>query len=366
MKLDRTVLILGSFLTIVVMLWFIVQIGKSREEGRLSRSDSNTSTGVKVFSDLIENLRPNSATSWRRPFLNLEDLDHFDTIFLVAPRIPLSSREEDILVEWIAEGGHLVVTAEDEEGLDRIRSILHEASFTKLIDETPGFKQGVATSYEPKNDSSYLKKGESYEAYSPLRFQDSICLADEGTCWSRESELDDGKVTLFLGIPPFANAMISRADNKRLAARLALESKRVAFDEYHLLVNEKTTSDLLFDPAFALPMLGMLLGILLYFVAGGEEEVSMLASPARKKRPSSWREFGRRVVQRTLERPGVLREAVLRHGKFFAGLAPKEREEIDEIVRPLTSGPTDDGLAAKVGLQLALHHQTWLKNKGRR
>lgn len=371
MKRDRTVLILVAFLTLVVMVWFIAQVGSARQEGRVARTDSNTPTGIKVFVDLEEKLRADSTTQWRRPFLKADDLERFDALFIVAPKIALSTREEDFVLEWVAKGGHLVLSAENDEGVKRVSRFLTRAQISDLIDETPGFKNGKAVTYSPKDDSGFFRKGETYTAYSPVRFQDSNCLSDPGTCWSREGSYEGGTVTLFLGLPPFANAMIDRTDNRRIAARLALATKRAAFDEYHLLVTEKTTGDLLVDPAFALPLIGMLLGIFLYFIAGGEGDGAAVESSSnrgRKKKASSWQDFGRRVLSKTLERPGTLREAVLRQARFFSALAPRERENIESIVERIQSPPSggDDAMAAQVALRLTLHHQNWLKSKGRK
>ncbi|MES2962880.1 MAG: DUF4350 domain-containing protein, partial [Bdellovibrionota bacterium] len=323
MRQDKTVLILAGFLTLVVMLWFVAQMGSSREKGRVARTDSNTPTGIKIFADLKENLQPSSATQWRRPFLKVEDLERFDALFIVAPKISLSAREEGFILDWVKAGGKLILSAENDEGVARISGFLGKAGISPLIDETPGFKNGRAVEYEAKEDSGFVKAGEKYFAYSPVRFQDSLCLKDPGTCWSREGAIESGTVTVFLGFPPFSNAMIDRGDNRKIAARLALGTKRVAFDEYHLLVTEKTTKDLFLDPAFALPLLGMIIGLLLYFLAGGEAETSDVERRRRKKGASSWHDFGRRVLAKTLEREGVLRDGVARQAKFFAALAPK-------------------------------------------
>ncbi|MEK7358372.1 MAG: hypothetical protein AAB250_18140, partial [Bdellovibrionota bacterium] len=112
-------------------------------------------------------------------------------------------------------------------------------------------------------------------------------------------------------------------------------------------------------------VLGMLLGIFLYFIAGSGEESSGAASRPRR-RPRSWHEFGRRVLTKTLERPGGFREAVLRHARFFGALAPKERESIASIVSAAENPRADEGTVSKIALHLAIHHQNWLKSKGRK
>lgn len=368
MNRDRSTLLLGGFVTLLVMAWFVFQLESSREEARVARADSNTPTGLKVFTDLTDELRPSSTTQWRRPFLKKEDLERFDTLYVVAPRVSMSDREEELVLEWVREGGHLVVSAENEIGVKRLSRFISKAGISSLIDETPGFKNGKPVEYTPKDDIGFLKKGETYFAYSPVRFQDSVCLGDPALCWSREAPYEKGAVTLFLGLPPFSNAMIDRGDNRRLAARLALGGGRTAFDEYHLMVTEKTTGDLFVDPAFALPLLGLLIGVLLYFVAGGETETVAVRTRAnRRAKASSWREFGRRVLAKTLStRDGALRDAVLRQARSFAALAPREREAIETIVKPVEAPRSDDGLAARVAMKLTLHHQNWLKSKGRK
>jgi len=42
-----------------------------------------------------------------------------------------------------------------------------------------------------------------------------------------------GHVIAIAGVPPFANALLARADNPKLAARLALATEHSAFDEFH-------------------------------------------------------------------------------------------------------------------------------------
>ena len=368
MKVDRTFLILAGFLLAALLLWLSAEVGVGKEQARVPRVDSNTPSGLRVFTDLKSHLAPRSSLAGRRPILTLEDLKPYSTYFITAPRISPTVRELKLIREWTEAGGNLVLTIEDEAQHQALRELYRESGISDLIDDAPGFKNGEAVQLNPKKTSPLYKENETYEAYSRLRFKDFSCLDDPSTCYSREGHLGLGTIQLFLGLPPFGNVLIERAENKKLAARLALATHKSLFDEYHLLITEKTNADLWTDPAFILPIFGFIIGILLYFTLGGEsDEEQRLSRQQRPRHRQSLGDFGKRVVEHALASPGAMKAATARHAKFLKSIIPKNQPELITATEAAAAESRDSDVAqSQAALNLTKAHQLWLKSRGRK
>lgn len=322
------------------------------EKARHAVTESSAGHGSKYFFELKNQLRPGSAVGWRRPILDAASLGSFDSFFLLGPRKPLSKREEKLLLEWVKAGGMLVLSFEDEAGQARIKPFLEAAGIRAFISDQPGFKNQISVPVRASASNSLFREGERYEFYSRLGFRDAECLSRAEACLFREGKIGDGALLVFAGIVPFANALIGRAENPRLATRLAARTRRAAIDEFHQFLTEKSMGDLLLDPTVMLPLAGFLCLALLYFFFGTGDFALQDRVPAETQVTTSYHALNKLIMEQVFANRSSFADAREWHVRALARMLPADVVTTDEK----RSSPAD----------LIRLHKKWLEKRGRK
>ncbi len=380
MNWDRAI-IAGGILLLLVMLGQSLLVTR-REAARNPTTAADSPSGLSVFYALKERLNPGGATSQRRALFKESDLASYEIYFLLSPKLPPTAREDKLLLDWVEGGGELIVAFHDEDTHERVKTYLARAGISAFVNEWSGFRNGETLKAESPREPAaspgrpqFLfpapgKDSESYEFYSRLRFQDALCYQTSVDCYVREGRIGKGRVIAFAGIAPFANGLIGRSDNRKLAVRLALTGNSAAFDDYHLLMTEKTWADFVTDPSIILPMLGLLIGVLLYFFfgTGDYDEVGLRAPQARPRR--SYHALNKQILRNVLGDSKSIQEAAERHLKFLERLLPRERERLQKIAAEMAKesaqqDASSSQVSSKFARRLVLFHYNWLKSRGR-
>jgi hypothetical protein len=320
--------------------------------------------GVGVFFELKNKLLKNSAVRIRRPILEPASLQGLQS--LLSPQIKPSDRETKLLKDWVRAGGTLVVSFLNAEAYQRVQTLITDAGVTEPPETMSAFENSTAATVWPSIDRHFLKAGESYEFYSYLSYQGASCVQLKQPCYVLEGQMGRGRVFVFAGLVPFSNGLIDHLNNLQLASRLALFTGRSGFDEYHLMIGEKTLTDLLQDPHFVLPVLGFLVGLFIFFFFGtsdfDEHSVSVPARPLRR----SFHSLNRNLIQKVVNAPHSMSEAGQLHRKLLTRLLPEGRLEIDQIAERSDKhldGPDDE---LTLVTELIEFHKKWLKSRGRK
>jgi hypothetical protein len=317
-SLDQLIVV-GGIIAILLM-WALANTKRYAVGSKFPLTGSSSPAGVSVFFELKESLQKSSSVSLRRPILKETDLANFQTLFILSPAI------------------------------------------RAFVGEAPNFTDSVATNAVSKDKHGLFAQNESYSFYSRLRFQDDICFQNSADCYVRSGKSGSGDVTVFAGLPPFANGLIGREQNTALASRLALSSGRIAFDDYHLLATEKTLGDFLTDPGIVGPVLGLLIGIFLYFFFGGGEFEEEVARASTGQKVRSLHSLNREILRAVVGEKRSMQEACVKHAQFLERLMPRDREQIQKLLKGLVSSELSGITTAK---RLVRFHQNWLKSRGR-
>lgn len=328
---------------------------------------SRQSGGMSIFTEIKSAVRPDSTVLQRKPFLFETDFAGVDTVFILSPLAPLSPREAKLVSDQVKAGKNLVVSFHDEKTSRNVAPLIAHLGIRTKWEADKNFQNGKTESIESDYNSRFFREGERYEFYAYYRFQGNSgvdCRLSAMLCYVREEQVGLGTVLFFAGLPPFNNGLISKADNKSIAFRVAAWSGTSLIDEYHHFFTEKTMKDLWLDPRFLLPILGFVLGALLYFLFAHTELRSHLKrrSPAEIGR-RSYHEFNREILISFFGTKGALENAVKKQALFLKHLFPDQSERIDRTLRQ-SSGQKDETL--KTITRLILLHQNILNRKGRK
>lgn len=356
---DQTRLFLLALLVTLGAVWALSNVLVSREKQESASSQSSRPIGLKAWTLLKERLSPNPVRALRKPILSDSDLDGVDSLFLVSPKRALSSRELKLIEARVRRGLLVIIGFHDETSHQYFADLLHAAGVDAPLVDFPGFKPGKPVSVKVKEPQEafgdLLHSGETYEFYSRLRFQDTSCALRPETCYMRTGSIGDGRVIAFVGIAPFTNGMMARADNRLLSLRLAKITGRTLLDEYHLYFNEKSTTDLLREPGFTLPFLGLLIGLFLYFFLGEDLALSAFHTKTRaSSKVRSFHQFNRQLIRRVLETPEAWNEATQRQVDWLRRSFPSASTELNKITNE------------RDPLELTRFHQNWLRSRGRK
>jgi hypothetical protein len=365
----ETILLAGA--AALILLSFTNRLVDSVNE-RAGRAITETPTGngLRGFVELKNTLAAASVTQWRRALLNSSDLEPFDTYYLLSPKRPLSKREEKLLLDWVKEGGRLVVSFEDNVAAAQIAPFLNLAGINAFMTEQPDFENGKSQSVVATDDSTLIKAGESYQFYALLGFRDGECLVKKERCFLREGAIGKGRLIAFAGVPPFANGLLGLADNPKLATRLALSSGHSAFDEFHQFLTEKSLADFLLDPSILFPLLGFFTITLLYFFFGtGDLQERDLEIERPGLPTASYHALNRMIVQQAFaggsskagEKLGGAAGFRNWQTRALLRLLPRGNEELKTQIEEL-SGASDE-IASR---RLIEFHRNWLKGRGRK
>jgi hypothetical protein len=358
---DRSIL---AFLIFGILFYWGASIGLTRRQAAVNAiTQTGIPEGYRYFFEFMNRTEGVSAGRWRRPLLDATDLKPDGTFFLVSPKRPLSSHEAKALTDWVRNGGRLVLTFRDEPAAKRLRDWLEDNHLhLPEIEEMPGFTNGAATEVEGTGGSRFTAKGEKYWFYSYLGFKDSLCDSNPENCYIREISLGRGQIVAMAGVPPFANGMIERADNAKLAARLAYWSRASVFDEFHQFLTEKSLGDMASEPKILLPLVGFLIMTMFYLFFGSGD---LTAKEFRKPRPrplTTYHALGTEVLRRAVSSDGGgMRDAADWHAGAICHLMPAEAGSVGEI-----TGKMDADGGRTAALNLIRFHKNWLTLRGKK
>lgn len=354
------------------LLLFLISSGQSRSESEKSAIiTSDAPAGLSLFYELKNHLKPQSASVTRRPFLDPRSLEKIDTLMILAPRRPVTEHEADVIAKAVDHGLYLIISAPSRDSFRFVSSVLL-ATRTPLpsLSEDEKFINAQPISVKGSETQTVFSEQETYSFYSAFKLNagDTFCELEKRYCYWREFTYGSGKIAVIAGLAPFSNGLIRLENNSTLASRLALLSGHILFDEYHQLFSEKTWFDFFTDPAFAGPLLGLIIGTLLFFTLAYHPFYELNRSAPKAGSRRSYHQFNQQIVLYAMQKPGSLISAVFAHAESMLRLFPREKAAIEETLLPLreTQGrPTDETLRAIADRLLKLH-QTILREKGRK
>lgn len=198
------------------------------------------------------------------------------TIFLQAPKRPVSAHEAEELYNLVKDKGvTLVTTFHTKESFSNLRILLRR--FFPGISPTTreGFVNHVSSTV-PLGETNFpiLQDVSDLTLYGNLRFDTETCAPencapcsnDQAGCFIQTSKVGKGRFLAFASLSPLTNALIGKGQNWKFAENILQSNAPIILDEYHNWFSEYTIWDLFLLPDFALPLVAFFLFLILYLL----------------------------------------------------------------------------------------------------
>lgn len=346
-------------LAIVGFLVFSVwaeHYGANAEKHRSVTVFGRSALGTSVFHQWLTETKAAPTRLAQKAVLTESDVGN-EAYAILSPRAPISKREAKQLEAFVRNGGKLILSSHNEATQRNLRYLATQLNVALPDEEVEGFTNAIAVTLSVTKDDALFRRGEKIAFYSAHQFGGRACATDPLACYRQIHSLDKGTVLVLAGLPFFANGLIAQADNSAAALRLAAWGKGITFDEYHHFFSDRTWLDLLKNLSFSVPMFGMLLLMILYFVFG-HAEFHQKRPPAEKLPANSMHDWNEGIVTASVTRDS-LPAALAFHRRCLEALF---RRGIAEPLPPQNGGGDRKELL-RVALEMVRSHQNFLLRK---
>lgn len=258
------------------------------------------SSGLTILSELGAQAGAAKIVLKKSPFLESEELKDIRVLYILSPQTPLSKREIGVLQDFVTAGGKLLLSFHNRESWEMIFPILKGAGALPSVDENPLYKSGETVSVLADHSASLFDKGKTYSFYSSLVFAVGNCADPIIDCYVQTRVLGSGEIYVLSGLPPFANGLIHLLDNKFTALKTLEHPGSIMIDEFRHFYSDHTWSHLFKEPKFFIPVIGMLICILLYFLFGSTRYEIAFKATQENSPTRSLHDLNERILTRAL------------------------------------------------------------------
>lgn len=353
-------LILGGLILTFLLYYYIKaqELEVVRKSG--ATSFNQRGAGLSFLVSLSRKWGDEKTILVRKAFFREEDFNSIRTLVIASPKSPVSAREASFIESFVRKGGILWLSAHDEATWRALSPLIKLSEIKESVQKDKSFKNFQVRSLKPDLENSLLKATETYAFYSNQIFSGEACRDRGIGCYLRSLSLDKGLIVVQLGLPLFSNALIQRNDNAQIVRRLIENFSPMALDEYHQLFSEKELSDLLTKWDFSLPIAGLVLIMLLFFIFGRTEFHRKIYRRAQNVSTQNYHAFYERILLRQFQYP-ALRDSILRqHHRYLVSLLPQHR---DQIPRHTTPSLPDKSVFLNEGRRYLQIHKRILKGR---
>ena len=325
---------------------------------------SRHNKSLSLFREWKEAVRGQSVSIHRKAFLFPDDLTAFDGIMIASPRRPIAAKEARVLTAYVRRGGRLLLSAHDTDTHEHFQLLLDQLEIKDAVTPHLGFKPKQVAAVTPATGTALFEAGKSYGFYSLIQFADSACEPYSLDCFVRSIEVEQGNVLLILGLPLPANAMVSHLSNIDFTLAAGRWAPHLLIDEYHHFFTEKTWQDLLARAEFTLPLVGMIAGLVLFFLFGHSQfhERSVSGTLSR-----TYHELNENIVHKFLRDSAMAGEALEQQRQFLLRQFPQQANAVNELAQRARQQLRRNPRALARGLgEFVRFHQEQLRSRGRR
>ncbi len=344
----------------LLFIWGTVQNARNDRLASVT-SFSPGSSGTEIFTELLRRTSPDDFAVQKTAYLDKEAVEEFSTVLLFGPTATVTEREASILAEFVKSGGTLLLSFHNEATETNAKHVLKALGIDLATKEAAHFVDRQGVTVRPAKTSALFRESEGYVFYSSRVFDRAGCTGNEFECFVHEQSVGEGTVTIFAGFPPLINPLIGKGSNPSLAAALLTGQTPILIDEYHHFFTEKSLGDLFLLPSFSVPIFGMVLTAILFFLFGAPS--AQLSTPDKTVRRSgrSYHQMNELILSGLLRQDETLEASVARLKSYLLRTFPNQRERIERAaVR--NEGP-DQSDILRHAKKLFLLHRELLQQK---
>ncbi len=363
--MDKKALLLAGLVT----AGFVILIWLSQTQNRTARLQtvtvySRSNKSLSLFREWKNAAAGQSAVVNHKALLFIDELAEFDGIMIASPRLRISAKEATILAEYMMQGGRLMLSAHDRGTYANLGALLEQIRFKETIRDTPNFTNREIMPAATNERTTLFAPSQRYGFYSLIQFDGPHCRSQALSCFAREIPFGQGHMIITLGLPLPGNAMISHLNNLEFTLAFGQWTPRLLIDEYHHFFTQKTWGDLISRVDFALPLGGMLAGLILLFLFGHSSFYTRLPllPPSR-----AHHDLNENIVNKFLQDPAMANEAVEKQHQFLLRLFPEHADRVNDLHRQASQRVSRRSRNLSQALQEAAQfHREQLKNRGRK
>jgi len=363
--MPKTSLLLAALLVVafVALLW-LSHASYQAEQLRTVTGYSRHNTSLSLFRAWKEMAHGQSVAVNKEAFLFPEKLLAFDGIMIASPQRPITEKAARVLAAYVRQGGRLLVSAHNQATYANLRVLLQALDIHNSVEDYPGFKNKQITAVSAPNRTEVFAPGKPYGFYSVIQFSTTLCQENALECFAQARPLERGKVLLTLGFPLPGNAMLSHMHNLDFTVALGQWAPRLLIDEYHHFFTQKTWKDLLLRADVAVPLGGMIAGLVLLFLFG-HSRLHERVLHAPMSRP--YHALNENIVRKFLQDPTLAGEALDIQRQFLLRLFPAQVDAIHTLFQQARQQVSrrPGALARSVG-EVTRFHREQLSRRGRR
>lgn len=347
----------SKFLGIALIIICLALVGASissnnAERYRSSTSFARTPVGLSAFVSLAKVVAPDRIVQRRAALLANDDLKDASIFMTFSPKSAFSEREASIVRTFAEGGGRVVIGIQSPETLSNVTHLLSALDVKLAPTELPDFRNKVTTSVQPQAESALFPANRMYEFYSRY-----TVTGEAAGSFYLEKPISKGAVTIIMGLPPISNALLGRGENWRIAHALLAQRGSIILDEYHHLFSDKTVGDLVREPSFALPIFGMVVVGILFFLFGRLSKRDAWERKPEGVPARSFHHFGASLFEGLVKKSKLQSQAVDEHARFLTALFP---QDADTITQPQSV----NGSWLESGARLVQVHKGLLRERG--
>ena len=358
-------LILAGFAVaaFVALIW----LGQARNQASQLQAVtvySRHNKSLSLFREWKEAVHGQSVSMHHKAFLFPDVLSAFDGIMIASPRRPIAAKEAKVLAAYVRQGGRLLLSAHDTGTYEHLQLLHDHLEINGAVTPHRGFKPQQVAAVIPAAGTELFEAGKPYGFYSLIQFSESACEPHSLDCFVRLIEVDQGKVLLILGLPLPANAMVSHLTNEDFTLAVGRWAPHLLIDEYHHFFTEKTWQDLLARAEFTIPLVGMIAGLVLFFLFGHSQ---FHERPVSGTLSRTYHELHENIVRKFLQDPVMAGEALDQQRQFLLRQFPQQANAVNDLFQrarqQLRQNPR--ALAQLLG-EFVRFYQEQLRSRGRR
>lgn len=329
--MDKKSLPLAALLIVafVILLWLVSMPHQTERQQRVTVF-SRGNASLSAFRDWKDVAPGQSATINQSAFLFSEALFNaqVDGIMMASPRDTITQKEARVLSDYVRRGGRLILSAHDRATYAHFRFLWRALEINETVEDNSDFKNQHVIAVSPKYPSELFRPGRQYGFYSLIRFAGKPCAPNGLACFAREIPFGQGHVLLTLGLPLPGNAMMAQVDNADFTLALGKWAPRLMIDEYHHFYTQNTRGDLLARADVALPLGGMIVGLVLFFIFG-HAPFHQRQLPTEISR--TYHELNENVVRGFLQQRTNAGDAIDMQQRFLLRLFPDQQATIHDL-----------------------------------
>lgn len=329
----------NSSLVVIFLMLFILGSYYSSQAKKMESVSvlSDQGMGLSFFNELGAKLHPKAIQYLKKPLLKSDQLSGIDLYIVMSPGRPLSEHESAILASYVTNGGNILLSFHSFGVESPFGDLFKRLKISVPTEEDDSFENDKTVIKPSDQNTILLDRARSYELYSNFFLKDEEGIAS----YIKTVHIGSGSISIIAGLPPIINALIDRKENRFIAYKILGSFHSILIDEYQHFFSDKTMWDLFTEPTFFLPIFGMIIAAILFFLFGRANRNEAFSQIPPPLPVLSYHTLNERVLCGLASKFPSRYELFVYHADMLQRLFPGEQDRIASVLKRAKSAPQD-------------------------